>query len=242
MGQSTHSLGLPAPVRPREADVTRVPAARRRELLAAAAVRVLARDGLAAVTTRAVVAEAGMKLASFHYAYDSRAELLRDLVEGVVAGERDSARGGLLEAVVRRPVAPEAPPRSDVDHAADVTAVIHACLRAYLELVAQEPGREQGMFELTQHALRDPALSGVARDQYAHYHELAAELLGLLGDQLGLEWDAPVADLARLLVGLTDGLTLAWLADRDDAATDRMARLAAQMLAAHALAPHRVTV
>jgi len=221
--------------------VTRVPAARRRELLAAAAVRVLARGGLSAVTTRAVVAEAGMKLASFHYAYDSRTDLLRDLVAGVVAGERESARGGLLEAVVRRPVAAEAASHAEADRDADVTAVIHASLQAYLLLVAQEPGREQGMFELTQHALRDPALSGVARDQYAHYHAVAAELLDLLGDQLGLRWDAPVADLARLLVGLTDGLTLAWLADRDDEATDRTARLAAQMLAAHALALEPVT-
>ena len=37
-------------------------------------------------------------------------------------------------------------------------------------------------------------------------------------------------DLARLLVNFTDGLTLAWLADRDDAAAARSIELAADAI------------
>ncbi|GAA1904384.1 TetR/AcrR family transcriptional regulator [Lapillicoccus jejuensis] len=205
----------------------RVPATERRPLLAAAALRVLARDGLAAVTTRAVVAEAGMKLASFHYVYDSRTELLRDLVAGVVEGEREGALAGLadvdLAGLAERP------------DAAAVEEVLLGCLRGYLALVVADPGREQGMFELTQHALREPTLDGLAGEQYAHYHALVAELLDELGARLGVTWDADLADLARLVVALTDGLTLAWLADRDAEATERTARLAARAVAGHAV-------
>lgn len=207
----------------------RVPAAERRTLLAAAALRVLAREGLAAVTTRAVVAEAGMKLASFHYAYDSRTELLRDLVAGVVAGERDGALAGLADVDLAGLAG-----AGQVD-AAVVEDVVLGCLRGYLALVVADPGREQGMFELTQHALREPALDGLAGEQYAHYHALVAELLDELGARLGVGWDEDLADLARLVVALTDGLTLAWLADRDAAATERTARLAARAVAAHAV-------
>lgn len=210
----------------------RVPATERRTLLAAAALRVLAREGLAAVTTRAVVAEAGMKLASFHYVYDSRTELLRDLVAGVVAGERAGALAGLADVDLAGPAG-----SGRVD-AGVVEDVVLGCLRGYLALVVADPGREQGMFELTQHALREPALDGLAGEQYAHYHALVAELLDELGARLGVTWDADLPDLARLVVALTDGLTLAWLADRDAAATERAALLAARAVAGHAvLAP-----
>ena len=66
----------------------------RREALVEAALRVMARDGLAAGTTRAVVAEAGMSLASFHYAFASRDELLAELVRRVVGRELAAATAG----------------------------------------------------------------------------------------------------------------------------------------------------
>ncbi len=69
----------------------RLPAEVRRAALVEAALRVMARDGLAAGTTRAIVAEAGMSLASFHYAFASRDELLRELVHRVVGHELAAA-------------------------------------------------------------------------------------------------------------------------------------------------------
>src|SRR5699024_6117672 len=55
----------------------RIPVAERRGALLTAAFTVIASRGLAAASTRAIVAEAGMSLASFHYAFDSREELLQ---------------------------------------------------------------------------------------------------------------------------------------------------------------------
>jgi len=196
--------------------VTRISATERRAALARSALVVIARDGVSAATTRAIVAEAGMPLASFHYAVGSRDELLRDVVELVVAEEGNAALGSLL------------------GQAADVRETIRLALSAYLGLVRSDPGREQAMFELTQYALRAPKLSDLPADQYARYHGVAEGLLKTGAHRLGIRWTVPTSDLARLLVTLTDGITLAWLADRDDAAADRAIGLAADALSTFA--------
>ena len=195
--------------------MTRIPAAERRAALARAALTVIARDGLAAATTRAIVAEAGMPLASFHYAVASRDELLRDVVELVVAGEGTAAATFLHEATTPR-------------------EAIRLALRGYLDHVRSDPGNEQAMFELTQYALRTPHLADLPAEQYHRYHALAADLLEVGASLLHIEWSIPVPDLARLLVTLTDGLTLAWLADRDDAAAERSIEHAADAISAFA--------
>ena len=192
--------------------MTRISATERRAALARSALVVIARDGVSAATTRAIVAEAGMPLASFHYAVGSRDELLRDVVELVVAEEGDAALGSLL------------------GQAADVRETIRLALSAYLELVRSDPGREQAMFELTQYALRNPKLDDLPADQYARYHGVAEGLLDAGARRLGIRWTVPTRDLARLLVTLTDGITLAWLATRDDAAAERAIELAASAL------------
>lgn len=195
--------------------MARIPATERRAALAQAALTVIARDGLAAATTRAIVAEAGMPLASFHYAVSSRDELLRDVVELVVAGEGTAAATFLHEATTPR-------------------EAIRLALTGYLDHVRADPGNEQAMFELTQYALRAPHLADLPAEQYHRYHALAADLLEAGASLLHIEWSIPVPDLARLLVTMTDGLTLAWLADRDDAAAERSIAHAADAISAFA--------
>jgi len=196
--------------------VSRIPATERRDALAHAALAVISRDGLAAATTRAIVAEAGMPLASFHYAVASRDELLRDVVELVVAEEGVAALAPLL---------------AQADSIRDAARL---ALTGYLEFVRRDPGHEQAMFELTQYALRTPGLADLPAEQYARYHALAIELLDAATAQLHADWSVPMPDLARLLVSFTDGLTLAWLADRDDAAAARSIELAAVAIAGFA--------
>ena len=196
--------------------MSRIPATERRAALAQAAMAVIARDGVAAATTRAIVAEAGMPLASFHYAVASRDELLSDVIELVVEGEGSVTLASL-----------------DID-APDLRSAVRATFGAYLDLVRSDPGREQAMFELTQYALRTPELADLPAAQYRSYHALAADLLEAGASLLHIEWSIPVPDLARLLVTLTDGLTLAWLADRDDAAAERSIEHAADAISAFA--------
>jgi AcrR family transcriptional regulator len=172
----------------------------RRAALVDAALRVMVRGGLAAGTTRAVVAEAGMSLASFHYAFTSRDELLRELVRGVVGREFTAATEGM-----------------------PADEGLAGCLRhaagGYLEHLEREPGHEQLMLELTLHALRNPVLGPVAREQYRAYTEAATRLLEQAAELTGEQWARPVPELSRLLITLVDGATTTWLVDRDTAAT-----------------------
>jgi AcrR family transcriptional regulator len=197
--------------------MTRMSATERRAALARAALALIARDGVAAATTRAIVAEAGMPLASFHYAVPSREELLRDVVELVVAGEGAAAYGSLT-----------------VD-APDIRSAVRGVLGSYLDLVRADPGREQAMFELTQHALRAPNLRDLPAEQYGAYRELVRRLLEAGAQRYGMRWDVPLDDLAALAVALSDGVTLAWLATRDDDAAERLLDLAADAIADHAV-------
>lgn len=197
--------------------MARMPAVERRAALARAALAVAARDGVAATSTRAIVAEAGMPLASLHYAVASRDELLRDVVGLVVEDERRAAAASLI------------------DGSATVRDAVRRGLGGYLDLVRSEPGREQAMLELTQHALRTPALADLPPAQYAAYRAAVVALLEEAAERFGIRWAVAVDDLARLIVALTDGATLGWLADRDDAAIDRMLDLAAAAVAAHAV-------
>ncbi|GLI28313.1 hypothetical protein ARHIZOSPH14_25550 [Agromyces rhizosphaerae] len=179
----------------------RMSAADRREALVRAALRVVARRGLARATTRAIVAEAGMSLASFHYAFASRDELVDALVEHVVGAE------GTAVLVDELP-------------GADVGDVVRLGLRRYLEHLRGDPDAEQAMLELTQHALRDPERHDVARRQYERYHELAEASLTAAAASAGVRWTRPVRDIARLLVAMTDGITMTWLVTRDDEAAE----------------------
>ncbi|MGY1831829.1 TetR/AcrR family transcriptional regulator [Geodermatophilus sp. SYSU D01180] len=196
----------------------RLPAAQRRAALVEAALRVMARDGLAAGTTRAVVAEAGMPLAAFHYAFSSRDELLRELVTRVVGRELAAATAGL-------------------DPAAGLAGCLRAAAAGYLDHLEREPGAEALMLELTLHAVRDPALRPVAAAQYRAYTAAATRLLEEAAAATGATWRRPVPELARLLVTVVDGATTTWLVDRDTAATRAVLEAAVDQLVAHAAGP-----
>ena len=188
--------------------MARIPAEERRELLLQAALRVSARKGIAGATTRAIVAEAGMSLASFHYAFRSHDEMMADLVALVVEGESTAVFAALH---------PEA----------DIHQSLRAGLHAFLDYVIADPGHEQVMQDIMQYALRTPGLEHRAAEQYASYHRAVTELLVAGAAAAHVVWSMPVADIARLVVTVTDGVTLAWLADRDEAAARRVLDFAA---------------
>ncbi|WP_295122410.1 TetR/AcrR family transcriptional regulator [uncultured Leifsonia sp.] len=196
--------------------MTRIPPADRRAALVQAALRVIARDGVAAATTRRIAGEAGMPLASFHYVFESRDELMAELVNAVVSSEQTDLEPALDAS--RAPLG--------------IRAAIRSGLQHYFDGVRADPDREKAMFELTQWALREPGFAPLAGRQYDRYYELAERAARDAADLTGSTWNRPVAEVARLLVTLTDGVTIAWLVTRDDAAAERALDFAADALAA----------
>lgn len=200
---------------------------RRRELVDAA-VRVIARDGVAAATTRAVVAEAGMSLASLHYAFPSREHLLEAVIVEVTAQERRAAETGLLPVATAgadgTAAGPAGPPALE--------DVIAGGLERYVELLVARPEREQALLELALYAMRTPGQRGALVAQYAVYQESARATLSTAALAARCRWTVPLDEAARALVMATEGLTTVWLADRDTEAARRTARFAARSLAA----------
>ena len=176
--------------------MTRIPVEERREALIDAAFRVIGEQGLSRASTRAIVAEAGMSLASFHYAFESRDQLLELLITEVLASEQRA----ILPADLK---------------GKSLTELLTEGLQGYLDHLRADPGREQAMLELTQYALRS-ALP-LAEGQYVQYTRFALESLELAARQTDSEWTVPTPVVARLLVALTGGFTISWLIDRDDA-------------------------
>ena len=196
--------------------MARLALADRRAALIGAAVRVIARSGLAAATTRAIVAEAGMPLGSFHYAFESRDDLIAAVIDSVTAQEHDAALSSLPTA----------------GHpGADLATILRHGLDRYLDLLVADPQREQALLELSLYAMRQKTPAAEPTDQYRAYYRAAADSLELAASASGTRWTVPLPHAARLLVTLTDGITSTWLADRDTAAARDTIAFAADALA-----------
>lgn len=176
----------------------------------------IAEHGISGATTRAIVAEADMSLASFHYAFRSHDEMMRELIAYVVEAESTAAFA------VLRP-------------GAHIEMSLRDGLYAFLDYVIADPGHEHVMQELVQYSMRTPGLEHLAAEQYDAYRGAVTELLTEGAAAAHVTWSLPVAEVARLVVTVTDGVTLAWLADRDTAAARRVLDFAAASLASLAI-------
>lgn len=194
--------------------MARMSVADRREALVGAALAVIERDGVHAATTRAIVAEAGMSLASFHYAYTSRDELLEAVVRRVVEGYAAASEG------------------LEMDGPPEVEALVRSAITSYVELLRADPAREQGMIELSLYSMRTPELRAIATAQYDAYQTFIESVMERIAELTGARWKVPTSELARLVTTMTDGLTLGYLVNRDDQVLDQVTELVISSLLA----------
>ena len=186
----------------------------RRAQLISAARAVMAREGVAAATTRRITEEAGLPHGAFHYWFAGKEELLQQeqLFEELVA---ESLRDMTDSAAARA-----------ADTASGADASLGDLLRAAFDVVERDeqvrPGYQLAGYELTALALRTPALRDLARRQYQAYRDTAAAITApwVAGRRVDLP-GGPDA-LNQLIAILFDGLVLAWLADPDGTDPDEM--------------------
>ncbi|MGW3289194.1 TetR/AcrR family transcriptional regulator [Streptomyces sp. NPDC001002] len=179
--------------------MARMPSAERRGQLTAAAIRAMARDGVAKTTTRSIAAEAGVSLSVFHYCFDSKQALIESVITTLTD---DSVR------VVKQALRPRA----------TLVETVRAGFEAYWDHVRAHPDAHMLTYELTQYALREPGFEHLARRQYELYGAAYAELIDQLRDGMDLQLAVPVSVLARYLAAMTDGLTLNYLVLGDESA------------------------
>lgn len=199
-----------------------VKASERRGQLVAAARAVLARDGAAGTTLRAVAAEASVPLGTLHYVFPSKEQLITAVIQDVT--EEVSA----------------------VFWATDVNAGLDHAIRQGLDnywkqLVVNDPQLALMRHELFLYALRAPGQENLARRQIEGYVRIVAQWCQQAASNAGEACAVPFDTLARALVGSILGLVLEFLSDQDQArsqhdlqiVTDMLVRLAAPTSAKH---------
>jgi AcrR family transcriptional regulator len=179
--------------------MARRPSAERRRQLTEAAIRAMARDGVAKTTTRSIAAEAGVSLSVVHYCFDSK----QALIESVITTLTDHSVTVVKEAIQPR---------------ATLEETVRAGFQAYWDHVRAHPDEHMLTYELTQYALRQPGFEHLARRQYELYGAAYADLIEDLGRGMDFRLVVPVSVLARYLAAMTDGLTLNYLVLGDAAA------------------------
>ncbi|TXH05315.1 MAG: TetR family transcriptional regulator [Nevskiaceae bacterium] len=180
----------------------------RRARLVQAAITAIARDGLAATSTRSVAAAAGVDPAMLHYAFDSKHALL----QAVMAAIHDEIRS-LLSASI-----------SDARTLPDAVAQM---ARGYWAHVLATPQLQRAQYELTLHALATPGNADLARLQYEGYRDTLA---AALAQRLMRPTNAALTTFAGLCVATMDGLILQHLACNDHAAGQARLELAIDLL------------
>lgn len=162
-----------------------------RDTVLLGALRVLARDGVAAASTRAIAAEANVNVATLHYHFGSKEALLSEVFAALSAQFAETIRAAI-------------PTAGGVGEAID-----HG-LRAVWQLALEMSGLQLAQYELTMAALRSGDLER-ARAQYSYYQRVIVELIEETMRHSGETIAVPVEDLVVFLVAGMDGLILSSL-------------------------------
>ncbi|MFC4126981.1 TetR/AcrR family transcriptional regulator [Nocardia rhizosphaerae] len=171
----------------------------RRGQLVSAARAVLARNGVAKTTLRAVAAEAGVPLGTMQYVFPAKEQLLRAVIEDVV-GE------------IARVLEESADLHRGLAH-----AIRQGLMSFWSQLVAGHAGEQLMQYELTTYALRTAGQESLARWQYERYTGIVADWCRHAADSAGETSAVPFDRLGRVIVACVDGLILQHASDPDTA-------------------------
>ncbi|WP_420176061.1 TetR/AcrR family transcriptional regulator [Luteococcus sp. OSA5] len=179
--------------------MTRMSLAERRQKLLEAALAVIGRSGVAAATTRAIAAEAGMPLASFHYAFESHQHLMVEAMASL--GEAELAYCEQVQY-----------------SGTGVHEVVANALAAYLDDLEDRAEQHLSRMELSDYALRTEGQESVpARWRAARLEQLTRKLTDFDQTTGALQGADPAA-VATVVQGLGDAVLAAYLLTRDRAA------------------------
>lgn len=193
--------------------MTRKPAEERRRDLVEAGLRVISREGMHGATVRAIVAEAGVPLATFHYVFDSRDEMIGEAYSFVVLPRLGDAR---------MPFAADALPLD----------AVRGVLHDWVDRFAEHPEYELAVMEIMAYCTRTPSLAHLPGKVQAHYVEIVTSTITAVCEQLGVKPNRPLDEVSQLVLHVTDGLTYCLLRTGDTDAARRFVDAVAPMLTA----------
>ena len=168
---------------------------RQGEILAAA-LRVMARDGLAETTTRKIATEAGVNQAMLRYYFGSKDDLLLAVLREMMRLTREIVRDVATTS-------------------GSIRQAIAKSLRAFWEHVEAAPELQVMQYELTLYALRHPDSAWLAREQYDGYCAVVQTLFEEAYAAANSTCALPLAELARFVIAGLDGMILQFIGDRN---------------------------
>ncbi|MFB9267967.1 TetR/AcrR family transcriptional regulator [Bradyrhizobium erythrophlei] len=157
------------------------------------ALRALSKTGVIGTTTRKIAAEAGVRLATLHYHFDSKSALLVAVLEK------------LIEQIAERMH------QDRVAEDADMDQCIEQLLRGSWRAIAQTKAIQIVHYELTLYALRE-GIQWLAERQYEAYLRLYRDRLAVANRGSNQLSAAACTALARFILAGIDGLILQELA------------------------------
>lgn len=190
----------------------------RRAQLIAAAIAIALREGLDNTTVRRIATEAGVSLGTVHYCFDSKRALLEAMVEAIASRDIEAATLELPDDV------------SPAD-------AIRAAFRYYWSISGAQADHQRLVYELVAFLVRqdDPGPE-LARRIFATNYAIVHEFVEMFQTRWAKDLGVPTEVVERMVIALTDGVALAWLADGDDtkalAVLDAFADLFADRVAA----------
>ncbi|MCS7483529.1 TetR/AcrR family transcriptional regulator [Umezawaea endophytica] len=168
----------------------------RRRMLVAAALRVMKREGIAAATTRAICAEAGMPHGAFHYCFRSKQELYAALLATDINITLD----------VEWPA---------VDPRAEPVENLRTLLRSWWSAVETDPEAQLVLSELVNLALRDPELGELPAWGHRTYLDKAVSRVDHFAAEARLHLTIDTRAFAEMVVAALGGVIDSWLSHRD---------------------------
>ncbi|MYS88687.1 MULTISPECIES: TetR/AcrR family transcriptional regulator [Streptomyces] len=176
-----------------------VSVAERRPQLIKAAIDLMAREGVAAGSTRAIAAELGVAQATVHYTFGTKEDLYRAVMEQLTQD---------LVAQVEQ--------AAPTDAGFEDTVVTLA--EALWHTVLEQPGSYQLLTELSLFALRTPHLQDALQGHYRGISAVTAKLISEAAERTGHQLAQPAETIARFFLAGFDGLTMQHLTLPDEEA------------------------
>lgn len=168
----------------------------RRAEIIAAAIKVLARDGITETTTRKIAAEAEVNQATLRYYFGSKDDLLFAVLQEMMHLTKEVVQAATPSGLGLREIIAES-------------------IKAYWAHVESASELQVMQYELTLYALRHPQSAWLAKQQYDGYAAVVETLFQQHFEAADVTCPLPFAELARFVVAGIDGLILQFISDRN---------------------------
>ncbi|MDJ0348138.1 TetR/AcrR family transcriptional regulator [Cryobacterium sp. PH29-G1] len=171
----------------------RIPAAERKTQLIAATVELMRREGVQSVTMRAIAKEANAPLATAHYCFSNKDELM------------DAAAEAWLKNLNRF--------SSDVPVHLGLRKAVEQVAEGYWRSLEEEPASLVAEFELIMWATRNASSSRLAAKIYPAYEVELGEMLSSAADSSDDQCLMSIPALVRCFLMIYDGAAIQYLTD-----------------------------